>query len=137
MTIQPVDLMQRLQLVPHVAGGSDWAGADCWGIVCLWYRERFGIELVERGSIAPGVDGTQIGFEAQTDWIRTESAGNDDVVVMRAANGRAVLAAGHVGIFWGGMVIHSSEGVGCVTVPLASRQIAHRITGTFRHRSRA
>jgi len=135
--MQPITLVERLQLVPHVPGGSDWNGADCWGVVCLWYLERFGIRLEERTAIAPGVEGMQRGFEDRSDWVEVTIPANDDVVVMRAANGRFVLDAGHIGIHWGGLVIHSSEGSGCVSVPLASRQIRHRVTGYFRHRSRA
>lgn len=131
----PQALIERLQLVPHVPGGSDWNGADCWGIVCIWYRERFGIELKERHEIDPGVSGMQAGFDARRDWSPVSAPRDDDVVVMRAAKGRVMLDAGHIGIHWRGLVIHSSEGPGCVAVPLASRQIRHRITGYFRHRS--
>jgi len=131
----PQDLIERLQLVPHVPGRSDWSGADCWGIVCIWYRERFGIELKERSHIDPGVCGMQSGFEARSDWRAVISPNDDDAVVMRAATGRVMLEAGHIGIHWCGLVVHSSEGTGCVAVPLASRQIRHRITGYFRHRS--
>lgn len=132
----PITLIERLQLVPHVPNGSDWRGADCWGIVCIWYRERFGIGLGERGDIAYGIDGLQQGFDARTDWTPVAVPGSDDVVVMRAAKGRQVIAAGHVGVHWNGLVIHSSEDTGCVAMPLASRQIRHRVTGFFRHRSR-
>jgi len=129
------DLIERLQLVPHVPGGSAWDGADCWGVVCIWYRERFGIDLRERTRIDPGVSGMQRGFEGRMDWRPVALPGDNDAIVMRAVLGREVLDAGHIGIHWRGLVIHSSEGVGCVAVPLASRQIRHRVTGYYRHRS--
>lgn len=31
--------------VPHVAGGRSFTGADCFGLVCLFYQEEFSIEL--------------------------------------------------------------------------------------------
>jgi hypothetical protein len=130
-------LIERLRLVPHVRGRSDWGGADCWGIVCIWYRERFGIELQDRGANGLGVEGLQSGFDRRSDWIAVASPENDDVVVMRAAKGRIVLDAGHIGVFWSGVVVHSSEDVGCIAEPLTARTIRHRITGYYRHGSRA
>jgi len=31
--------------IPFVAGGSSFAGADCWGIVQLYYRNELGVPL--------------------------------------------------------------------------------------------
>lgn len=135
--MRPELLIERLQAVPHRPGRGDWSGADCWGIVCLWYRERFSIELEERATIEPGVLGMQVGFDQRSNWISVETPSDDDVVVMRAVKVRQVLDAGHIGVYWGGFVLHSCEGAGCIAVALNSRQIRHRITGYFRHRSQA
>lgn len=31
--------------IPYVPGGSSFEKVDCWGLVCLFYRLEFGIEL--------------------------------------------------------------------------------------------
>lgn len=31
--------------IPHVVGGRCAEGLDCWGLLCVVYRDRFGIEL--------------------------------------------------------------------------------------------
>lgn len=126
-----MNLVQRLQDVPYLPGGGDWSGCDCWGLVELWYRERFGIELSDRGNIAPGPEGLQQGFANSTDWLKLYEPQNDDLVVMR----RGRLSAGHMGVFWNGSVLHTDKPHGCVLQPVRGRQIAPRITCFLRRRS--
>lgn len=37
--------VQDYLALPFVEGGRDRHGVDCWGLVCLIYRDAFGIEL--------------------------------------------------------------------------------------------
>lgn len=128
--VTPVALIAMLQSVPHRKGQGTWNGADCWGIVELWYRERFGIELDDRRDIPPGPEGLQIGFDGKVHWSPVREPRDDDLVVMRTGR----IDAGHVGVFFGGSVIHSEERSGCVCVPLKSKLVASRVTGFLRHR---
>lgn len=119
--VGPVELIARLQSVPHIEGRGDWDGADCWGLVEIWYRERFGVVLTDRADIPPGAAGVSEGFDRASDWFQVETPGNDDLVVMRYGR----LRAGHVGVFWDGAVIHTAKAHDCVQQPL------RRVSGVF------
>lgn len=38
-------MIDRLVGIPYVVDGRDWGGADCWGIVYLYFRAVHGIEV--------------------------------------------------------------------------------------------
>ena len=85
--------------IPFLPDGRDRNGCDCWGLVCLVYREKLGIELPEYKGV----------FEAQTiaqlknvarvmerekeSWVRVEKPHEFDVVMIRSG-----AYAWHVGI---------------------------------------
>jgi cell wall-associated NlpC family hydrolase len=85
--------------IPFKPDGRDRNGCDCWGLVCLVYREKLGIELPEYKGV----------FEAQTiaqlknvarvmerekeSWVRVEKPHEFDVVMIRSG-----AYAWHVGI---------------------------------------
>lgn len=39
--------------VPYLAGGRTENGADCWGLVVLFYRREFGVELPAFDDVIP------------------------------------------------------------------------------------
>jgi len=39
--------------VPYLAGGRSEAGADCWGLVVLFYRKHFNVELPTFDDVVP------------------------------------------------------------------------------------
>lgn len=123
--IKPEEALLRLQRVPYACGGGAWDGSDCWGIVELWYRHVLGIELDDRGAIAPGHAGIAAGVEAMADWQWCDAPQDHCLVLMRQRR----FQYGHVGIFWHGSVLHSDEHTGCVFEPLSRRHIHPRITG--------
>lgn len=122
-------LIDRLLAVPYVPGRGDLGGADCWGIVEIWYRECLGIELPDRADHPAGHGGVQAGFDAARHWRAIEAPVNHCLVVMRARG----LQAGHVGIFHQGSVLHSDETHGCVFEPIGGRFIRTRISGYLKH----
>lgn len=61
MTI--TEFVQRAVGIPWVRWRSDWGGADCFGILVLYFREVLGVEL---GPV-PMVDMPE-GFAAATGW---------------------------------------------------------------------
>lgn len=126
----PEAMIENLLSVPYAAGQGAMAGADCWGIVELWYRHVRGIELVDRANFPPGNDGLQAGFDAAKVWHPIPAAKDHCLVILRFRH----LNAGHVGVFHNGSVLHSSQGHGCVYQPIDHRLIRPRITQFLEHR---
>lgn len=129
MTIEPAAMIDRLLAVPYAAGRGDWAGADCWGVVELWYRHVLGIEVADRASLPAGNEGLQAGFDAARVWQPIGEPKDHCLVILRFRH----LVAGHVGIFWKGSILHSSAGHGCVFQPITDRLIKPRITSFLEH----
>lgn len=117
-------------LVPHVPGQGTWQGADCWGIVELWYRHVLGIDVGDRSDIAPGATGLQSGFDAKSTWQPIDQPVDHCLVIMRAGR----LSAGHVGIFYSGSVLHSSQGHDCVYQPITHRAVRSLTTCYLEHK---
>lgn len=124
----PAAMIDALLQCPYAAGGGALHGADCWGIVELWYRHVLGIALDDRAAHPPGHDGLQAGFDAAAHWRAVDAPENHCLVILRAGH----LRAGHVGVFFGGRVLHSSEHQGCVYQALSDRWIRSRVTRFLR-----
>lgn len=116
--------IETLLRIPHVPNYGRMDGADCWGVVEIWYREVLKIELDDRSDIAPGPEGLAAGFAAKSNWQEIKTPVDDCLVIM--SQGR--IKAGHVGVFIGGKVLHSTPDTGCVLEPLNSLRIAPRTT---------
>lgn len=123
------EFAERAIGLPFLFGKGNWQACDCWGLVELFYREVFEIDLVERADHGVDASGMQAGFDACTDWVEVEDPQDGDVVLMRFK----ALPVGHVGIFIGGNVCHATEAAGVVIEPIKSRIIRSRVTGFFRH----
>lgn len=124
------DFIDRALLVPYAEGRGDWAGADCWGIVELYYEHVLNIDLDDRGNIQPGHDGLQAGFDKAEHWPQIEKPEDHCLVIMQAKH----LLAGHVGVFHNGYVLHSwNKDIGCVFQPITDRFIRSRITAYLRY----
>ncbi|MEH6727448.1 MAG: NlpC/P60 family protein [Hyphomicrobiales bacterium] len=123
------DMINQLLLCPYARGRGDLNGADCWGIVELWYLHVLGIALDDRAAHPPGHQGVQAGYEVVTHWQPIEPPENHCLVVMRAG----LLNAGHVGIYLDGCLLHSDEKTGCVYQPISDRFIRSKISGYLKH----
>lgn len=123
------ELVFKLQLVPYVAGGKSWAGADCWGLVEMWYKSWLNVDLPDRADIQPGPAGLSKGFTRAKHWQRIIAPEDHALAIMRSRK----IKAGHVGIVWKKSVLHTEEGVGCTYQKLDSRAISSRITCFLRY----
>lgn len=131
----PAEMIDALLICPYVPGGSDLHGADCWGVVELWYEHVLGVALKDRANNPPGHEGLQSGFDfALCDdgvWQPIEAAEDHCLVIMRAGQ----LLAGHVGVFFDGRVLHSSDHQGCTYQPISDRWIRTKTTGFLKLRA--
>lgn len=126
----PDQFIDRALAVPFRFGDGDWFGADCWGLVELWYAALKDIMLTDRVGGVAGHGALQNGVEDTIRWARVETPADHDLVLMRAGD----LEAGHVGIHWQGHVLHTSERTGCVYQPMTDRTVRSRITGFLTYR---
>lgn len=91
--------------IPYRRGGETRDGADCWGIVRLWYREELGIEL----PALAGADGADEEADRQRDFWRPvapQEVRRGDLLLFRQP-GRAVHCAVALG---DGRMLHAVEG---------------------------
>ena len=93
---------------PWVEGGSTFSGADCWGVVVLYYRNVHGIEL-ENDHHEAHIGRIDVGIAEQLatgDWVETFSPDEDGVVFMAYAGD----SPRHCGVISNGRVLHSAGG---------------------------
>lgn len=126
----PERAIDALLMVPYRAGRGDLAGADCFGVVELYYRMVFGIEVLDRAGHAPGHAGLEEGYRAARDWMAIDAPEDHCLVLMRAG----LLQAGHIGVFYNGCVVHSDEAHGCACEPITDRFLRSRITGFLKRK---
>jgi hypothetical protein len=124
----PTEAIPRLLAVPHVPGGGSWSGADCWGVVELWYWHVLGIELTDRSDRPPGPSSVQGWADEGQGWQAIPSPEDHCLILMRSGR----LAAGHVGVVFQNRVLHSAKSHGCVYQPLSDRLIRAMTTGYLR-----
>jgi probable lipoprotein NlpC len=85
--------------IPFKPDGRDRNGCDCWGLVCLVYREKLGIELpeykgvFEAQTIAQLKNVSRVMEREKESWVRVEKPHEFDVVMIRSG-----AYAWHVGI---------------------------------------
>jgi cell wall-associated NlpC family hydrolase len=61
--LSPEQFICRAVGIPWVRWRSDWAACDCFGLIVLWFREVFGVDLGD----VPHTD-VATGFAASAGW---------------------------------------------------------------------
>lgn len=120
--------------IPYVEHGRGYDGADCWGLVYLYYRDVLGrpvpsyVAEMEGREFRPRGIAPLVVAEREAHWIETTEPQEGDVVLMR--NGRH---HNHVGIrLDGGRLLHADgPGPSCIE-RLDALHIKNRIVGFFR-----
>ncbi len=127
-------MLDRFIGIPYVAHGRDYVGADCWGLVYLYYRDVLGLPIpsysaemqdreFHRRDIGPLIE-----IERKRHWCRVDVPSPGDCVLFRAGKHNS-----HVGVFIAaGRLLHS-EGPGpSVLARLDDIRLRSRIAGYFK-----
>ncbi len=125
--------------IPYSDRGHSHAGAHCWGLVWLVYRERLGIDL-HRDDTISGADLTLFGQEISErigEWRQIVDGAQDfDLVIMSAivrCDGRLRRVEAHSGVVAGDYVLHVERGSDAVCQPVSA--LNRRIVGIYRYDS--
>lgn len=120
--------------LPYANNGRSEIGIDCWGLVCLFYKNELNIELP---SYVDKYDGPQdLGIAStittyKDNWTSTTTPDIGDVVLFNVYGEPA-----HVGVYVGNnKFIHSREGKDSVVESLSSPKWAKRFDGFYKYTS--
>jgi len=123
--------------IPFLARGRDREGINCWALLGLVFRERYGVELPEYVEVHPQnpkAVGEHYEEEIQ-DWLPVESGQEraGDVLSLRTPGWPL-----HVGlVVRPGLMLHIATGTHSVVESYQARKWERRISGIFRHRCMA
>jgi sulfur carrier protein ThiS len=118
--------------LPYKEKGRDITGVDCWGLVCLYYRDELGIELPSYQEEYNSPDDPNVirAISLYKDsWELTTTPSEGDVVLFNIYG-----EPRHIGVYLGNnRFIHSREGSDSVIDSIASPRWASRIEGTYKY----
>lgn len=106
--------------MPYVPGGRDESGVDCYGLVKMIYEREYGDPLPDWQTDVIGVKARAGLIESVLcggTWAAVEDPQDGDFAVCKRNR-----AAHHLGLFFGGGVIHALEGHGVIYEPVARFQ---------------
>lgn len=119
--------------LPYKDLGRDESGIDCWGLVRLFYKNEFNIEIP---SYAEDYKGPQdpllieaVEKNKPDHWVRITEPEVGSVILFNIAGEPT-----HVGIYIGdGKFLHSREGLDSVIDSLNSQKWARRVEGFYKY----
>ena len=118
--------------LPYKEKGRDVTGVDCWGLVCLYYREELGIELPSYQEEYDSPDDPNVirAISLYKDsWELTTTPSEGNVVIFNILG-----EPRHIGIYLGNnKFLHSREGSDSVIDSIASPRWASRLEGTYKY----
>lgn len=128
--IMQVDIGKFMD-IPFVEGGRGYAGADCWGLVYLFYRE-WGRPLPEYAHYAVGINTAatlrQIQREKAQHYREISAPEYGDIVFMLHGE-----IESHVGVFLQkGEFMHLERGREVAVNTIRDFEWKHRILGYYR-----
>ena len=128
-------MIEDLVGIPYVIDGRDAKGADCWGLVVLYFATVHGLDVPRYDAAASMTEldrralAAMIADGIAPPWVVVQEPRPGDVVLIR--HGTAV---SHVGIYLDGARVLHSPGPGpSVIERIASPHMARRVVGFYRH----
>ena len=119
--------------IPYVPHGRDYMGADCWGILYLYYRDVLGTPVpsysaeMDAREFRHRAIGQLIAEERKKHWRRVDTPQPGDCVLMRAGRDDS-----HVGVFLGqGRMLHSEGPDPSVIDRISDMRWRSRIAGFY------
>ena len=126
--------IQKIQAAPYVENGNSHAGLDCFGLVELWHKQIFSIDIDDRNMLECSGEGFNAGYQAQKDWKVISEPLNHCVVIMKSFWDGTVQPYGHCGIFYDGSVYHTDKGSGFQVVSIKNKRLLGRISALRIHK---
>lgn len=123
--------LEQFFSIPFVQGGRSFEGADCWGLVYLYYQVM-DIEIPAYDYYAVGINTLEtlrkIKAEKAAHWDQVENPAHPDVVFMRHGELQS-----HVGIYLGaGDFLHIETGRDVAVHNVKDFEWKHKVLGYFR-----
>ena len=118
--------------LPYAANGRDESGIDCWGLVRLFYKQEFNIDLPSYTGEYDGAYDTrilQMVAEYKNNWEQPSEPEVGSVIVFNILG-----EPFHVGVYIGeGKFIHAREGMDSVIESVNSPKWAKRVEGYYKY----
>ena len=114
--------------------GDGWDGCDCWGLIRLFFKTEFNLDLDDCRTLYFGIRDIDsirtIAEEERKKWRKVLGKPKvGDVIEIPLAPRNF-----HIGVIAApGVILHVEEGGFSQTVPITSQRIARRIKATWRH----
>ena len=102
--------------IEYKAGGRDESGIDCYGLIKIIYEDCFDIKLPDwltDDLSLKETNGYIEKFVCPGHWIPSEAPEDGDIAICYGHR-----LGHHVGVYFGGGVLHSREGSGVVYEPV-------------------
>lgn len=126
-------ITERYLDVPYLYNGRTWKGADCYGLLILWFKNELGIDLIDYNHGTEhwsALDSNIMLANAYREFekVTEGDARKHDVVVLN--NG----GVPHCGVMVDGKhFLHTLERIGPATSKISTWR--DRIVGFYRHKS--
>ena len=122
--------------LPYSSRGRDITGLDCWGLVCVFYKNEFNVELPSYSDLYTDANGPEVpqAINQYRDTWQSVSVGKTGDLCLFNIYGEPA----HVGVYVGdNKFLHAREGRDSVIESLASSQWSKRFQGFFTYTEKA
>jgi hypothetical protein len=122
--------------LPYATNGRDESGIDCWGLVRLFYKQEYAIELPSYTEEYSGAYDTRIlemMDQYKNNWSQVQTPETGSVIVFNILG-----EPFHVGIYIGeDKFIHARDGMDSVVESVNSPKWSKRIEGYYKYSTQA